>query len=326
MTSINPWNLEAIEQYRFYCCIECDMKLKESQDFVDHVLLTHAESFRIQTQNNFILDLKVTDSEQVCVVPSIKKKCQQIEKDSVVQLQKLTESKILYHTSPKKDLKDEELFILSEAEDSLDQDQEDNNDHPEWTENELETIGDDVEFKSTETESINESSDLHDKPNIVRRTRNRCKLCKIQFELKSEYNDHIEDTHKVENGYNCSICQKILPSKRKWMVHVVKEEEREKKQTKNVETQISIFGEKKEQELTYKIEVQQNISKLVDEEKKEQGLKKVKQNISKLVENSTWSNLVDKRLVMFDILLMISGHCVNITTKVHYHDLIFGHK
>ena len=287
MTSINPWNLEAIEQYRFYCCIECDMKLKESQDFVDHVLLTHAESFRIQTQNNFILDLKVTDSDQVCVVPSIKKKCQQIEKDPVVQLQKLTESKILYHTSPKKDLKDEELFILSEAEDSLDQDQEDNNDHPEWTENELETIGDDVEFKSSETESINESNDLHEKFQIVRRTRNRCKLCKIQFELKSEYNDHIEDTHKVDDGYNCSICQRILPSREKLMNHVANSHKentktkcdicqkvlssrdkwkvhhkvchKEKKQTKNakmkvnkketevkpknVETQVSTFGE-----------------------------------------------------------------------------------
>ena len=38
--------------------------------------------------------------------------------------------------------------------------------------------------------------------------------------MKSEYNDHIEDRHKNENGYICDLCQKVLPSREKWMNHV----------------------------------------------------------------------------------------------------------
>ena len=71
----NPWNFESIEDLLFYCCPECDMKSKHSQDLMNHALQSHAKSMPIKTQKNFILNLKVVDNDPLNVeVPSIKKK------------------------------------------------------------------------------------------------------------------------------------------------------------------------------------------------------------------------------------------------------------
>ena len=99
----NPWNFESIEDLLFYCCPECEMKSKDSQDLMNHALQSHAKSIPIKTQKNFILDLKVIDNDPLSViVPSIKKINLKVKKKPLVKLQKLTESKILFHTSPKK--------------------------------------------------------------------------------------------------------------------------------------------------------------------------------------------------------------------------------
>ena len=121
MTSINPWNFESIEDFHFYCCPECDTKTKESQDFMNHAVQHHAKSIPIRTLKNFILNLKVIDSDPLSVVPSIKKINLKVKKP-VVKLQRLTESKILYHTSPKKVAKEENnKLIYNDVEDNLDQ-------------------------------------------------------------------------------------------------------------------------------------------------------------------------------------------------------------
>ena len=51
-------------------------------------------------------------------------------------------------------------------------------------------------------------------------SRNRCRICRIQFKNILEYKEHIENTHKSNDGYNCNICQIVLLSKSLWMHHV----------------------------------------------------------------------------------------------------------
>ena len=40
----NPWAMESIYYYQFYCCPECDLKLALKQDFVDHAYECHLEA------------------------------------------------------------------------------------------------------------------------------------------------------------------------------------------------------------------------------------------------------------------------------------------
>ena len=40
----NPWAMESIYYYQFYCCPECDLKLALKQDFVDHAFECHLEA------------------------------------------------------------------------------------------------------------------------------------------------------------------------------------------------------------------------------------------------------------------------------------------
>ena len=40
----NPWAMESIYYYQFYCCPECDLRLALKQDFVDHAYECHLEA------------------------------------------------------------------------------------------------------------------------------------------------------------------------------------------------------------------------------------------------------------------------------------------
>ena len=52
----NPWYVPRIEDFQFFCCPECDIKVKDSQDFINHALALHEQA----KDSPFIkLDVKV---------------------------------------------------------------------------------------------------------------------------------------------------------------------------------------------------------------------------------------------------------------------------
>ena len=40
----NPWNVENIDQFLFYCCPECDMKQESKEQFIIHAVDSHPNS------------------------------------------------------------------------------------------------------------------------------------------------------------------------------------------------------------------------------------------------------------------------------------------
>ena len=40
----NPWNVPNVKDFLFYCCPECDIKVKYEQDFIKHALMLHEEA------------------------------------------------------------------------------------------------------------------------------------------------------------------------------------------------------------------------------------------------------------------------------------------
>ena len=41
---LNPWQVSNIEDFLFYCCPECDLKTKDSKNFVTHAQHSHSKS------------------------------------------------------------------------------------------------------------------------------------------------------------------------------------------------------------------------------------------------------------------------------------------
>ena len=206
----NPWNLESIEDLLFYCCPECNMKSKDSQELMNHALQSHAKSIPIKTQKNFILDLKVIDNDPL-IVPSIKKISLLSPKKPLVKLQKLTESKILFHTSPKKIVKDDVVPIAE--------------DH--FTKGETPSTQRHENFKckicsKQYAGTFNIKKHLAKKHKIViSRTSNKqkCNLCKLKFSNIPKLIAHTDEVHKVDNGYQYGKFGIIIGSKADWYYH-----------------------------------------------------------------------------------------------------------
>ena len=69
----NPWYVPRIEDFQFFCCPECDIKVKDSQDFINHALALHEQA----KDSPFIkLDVKVEDTkeDEVILLPNLRKR------------------------------------------------------------------------------------------------------------------------------------------------------------------------------------------------------------------------------------------------------------
>ena len=41
--SNNPWDVDSIYDFNFFCCPECDGKSRNKQDFIDHASANHPQ-------------------------------------------------------------------------------------------------------------------------------------------------------------------------------------------------------------------------------------------------------------------------------------------
>ena len=55
----NPWQVENLQEFLYYCCPQCDLKVKDCQDFVQHALIEHQKAREIllkdDSKENFIV-------------------------------------------------------------------------------------------------------------------------------------------------------------------------------------------------------------------------------------------------------------------------------
>ena len=69
MDPINPWIVQSLQDFRFYCCPVCEIKEFSEEKFVKHVFKIHQNSFKyIQpfvTSNEFLDDTEKVSSETV---------------------------------------------------------------------------------------------------------------------------------------------------------------------------------------------------------------------------------------------------------------------
>ena len=63
MELINPWAVETLDTYLYYCCPQCDLRCKNKTVFVEHAYETHPES------KNVISDPEVACQVQIKIEP-----------------------------------------------------------------------------------------------------------------------------------------------------------------------------------------------------------------------------------------------------------------
>ena len=174
---LNPWNVEGLSDFTYFCCPECAFKSKVDLDFQTHALINHPKAktffenlndievnqneFELESQNE---DLKIKTEDQECITDEA--------------------SKVL------------DTYILGETFD---------NDEP-WPGQE--------DYKESEDESdIKPSRTCKKKHNCQYCLRKFSKLSELRLHIDAEHEDHkdeLEDKRKVPNkkDYLCEFCLK----------------------------------------------------------------------------------------------------------------------
>ena len=63
---LNPWQVSNIEDFLFYCCPECDLKTKDSHNFVTHAQHSHSKSKVLLNEVTKSLEVKTELESQNC--------------------------------------------------------------------------------------------------------------------------------------------------------------------------------------------------------------------------------------------------------------------
>ena len=50
--NLHPWNVATLEEFLYYCCPECDLKVKDPDFFYAHAVQNHDKAQRALTQND----------------------------------------------------------------------------------------------------------------------------------------------------------------------------------------------------------------------------------------------------------------------------------
>ena len=233
----NPWNVPSIQDFLFFCCPECDSKVKNSQDFINHALLLHEDakdsvSIRNEIRN---IEIKINDNkrenDQIKEPVKISILKRKLEEDPEftfdTKVQKLESTK-------DQDLEENELF-----------DDEDWLDEPEGIficdscekifESKMEMDNHLQHMHNTST-SVDKTEIPYEEKTISvsskMRTRNFCYICKLQFEGNKEYKRHIEEMHQgctpnsakeqkcaTGNEFHCDKCDKKFDTKNHLYYH-----------------------------------------------------------------------------------------------------------
>ena len=95
----NPWIVENLEEFLYYCCPECDVKTKDTQSFIEHALLNHA-----QAQHLVVVKLEEESGEPLNIDGTVvhlidATEPEEVEPEDPLETQKVEEGKFYFEFS-----------------------------------------------------------------------------------------------------------------------------------------------------------------------------------------------------------------------------------
>ena len=70
---LNPWSVDNIEAFSFYCCPECIFRSKEQNFFEAHALQNHDQSKDFFLEDNYETDINIFEENHIEIDPEISK-------------------------------------------------------------------------------------------------------------------------------------------------------------------------------------------------------------------------------------------------------------
>ena len=227
----NPWNVPSIQDFLFFCCPECDSKVKNSQDFINHALLLHEEAKDSFSMQNEIKNTKTKiDDNQVenkpVKISIMKRKLEEDPEftlDSKVQKLESNEDQDEFTGQV---FDDDDEIALEEPEGIFICDNCDNCDKMFKTRIELDNHLKEVHSEEWKCDTCDSSFPseyqlkYHVKVTHKLRTRNVCHTCGTLYPNYENFRSHVENMHKVNEKYNCDKCDTVVSKHYKiWMKH-----------------------------------------------------------------------------------------------------------
>ena len=70
---LNPWSVDNIEAFSFYCCPECIFRSKEQNFFEAHALQNHDQSKDFFLEDNYETDINIFEEDHIEIDPETSK-------------------------------------------------------------------------------------------------------------------------------------------------------------------------------------------------------------------------------------------------------------
>ena len=228
----NPWQVNFLDDFLFYCCPECDFKHDTKSSFVSHAIIQHPLSRAIlPTLKSKDTNVSSDQSEQIPLTIKLLKPYKLSLTESGINVTS-DQSEVNSFTNklpnPESDICDR-IEIKAELEDIK---EEQAYDEP------FDYEGDeqfDFEDQYSENESeFDESYVPEGLDNFVKQELKeedctstypkirtiKCSLCDIHFDSLQKHGIHADETHAVDGGYQCIQCDMIIENKKDWYGHL----------------------------------------------------------------------------------------------------------
>ena len=195
----NPWVVENIEAFRFYCCPECDFKQNDEDYFIRHAMDSHNKSkiffITSKSETNTIYDSTDVEGEpkfqyenensmkdfDACENSVKKESISESEGEEFVKSSKHKTQKRITQEDLETCDENERIDIFKDQLKTFDDEEVENND------------------KGFETLYKESHKNIHE-----------CKLCNAQFRSSSHLQRHKANVHQFLKPFTCTYCTKTF--------------------------------------------------------------------------------------------------------------------
>ena len=241
----NPWQANFLDDFLFYCCPECDFKHDAKSSFVSHALIQHPLSRAIvptlkSKVSNCDTNVTSDQSEQIPLTIKLQKPYKLFQPQSDINdIHDTNVTSDQSELNPVNDISDTieikaELEDIKEEQDdsepmyydeTLEGDEySDYEDEYNDNESDFDESLDNVVKQEPEEEDDDCTSTYHpgkQKNQVLSKFRTiKCPICDVYFDTLQKHGIHADETHKVDDGYQCEQCDLIIEKKKDWYGHL----------------------------------------------------------------------------------------------------------
>ena len=234
--TLNPWHVENLQAFSYFCCPECVYRSKEDISFQDHALQNHPQSFaffhtNFGSSHDINEDVEEEDAKDHKAEQDIKEYKNDDEDDKDLEIKKepnedLDSDKISHKNGRIKT--EEDLYFEDNGRGDID-------------------LDDDYEDFKDEVDELDEDDSYEPKKRKPRKQRQTspkkvkkedrvfkeefCEICYVEFPSLQMKDDHMKDHLNSKGLYFCDKCEELAPDYAGMVAHKSAKHKKKKAKT-----------------------------------------------------------------------------------------------